>query len=272
MDQYDESMICFDAASSINPEFYIAHYYKGHIMRGLDLLEEAEESIMNALKIRNEYPLAWFELGEIYYSRNDLEKALDAFENASRFQHGTYEEALFQKAMIYMEKGDNISAVKDLKKICRTNPGVGKVWLGMAKALLGMKNKEEAATKALNNAFFLMPSHKEVINLLSKQLIKEKKFSKAKKILLQGMENEPDPENGILLSTLQKESGEYTDAIITAEEVLSMDSQRKDAWLIMGRSYGKLGKIEEYKQCLRKYLHMDPDNRKIELEMDSIGN
>lgn len=270
MDQYDESMICFNAASFINEDFYIAHYYKGHIMRGLDLLDEAEESIMNAIKIRHEYPLAWFELGEIFYSRKQLQKALDAYGKASRYHNGTYEEALFQRARIYMEMKEYSSAVRELKKICKTNPNVGKVWLEMSKALLKMKDKEEAATKALNNAFFFMPSNREVINLLSKQLIKKKELNKAKKILVKGMEKDPDPENGLLLATLQKESGEFTDAIITAEEVLSMDPQMIEAWLIMGRAYGKLGKLEEYKQCLRKYLHKDPDNKKVEMEMEEI--
>jgi tetratricopeptide (TPR) repeat protein len=271
MDRYDESMICFDAATSINPDFYIAHYFKGHIMRGLDLMNEAEESIREAIKIRDNYPLAWFELGEIEKARMNHENALKAYDKASRTHQGTYEEALFQKAKIYMSMNNPSSAVKELKRICKANPNVGKVWLEMARALLKMKDKQDAATKALNNAYLLIPSDSDVVNLLSKQLIREKNLKKAKSILLKGMEKDPHPENGLLLATLQKESGEFSDAIITSEEVLSMDPRILDAWLIMGRAYGEMGKMEEYKQCLRKYLHKNPDNDRVKEEMDSIS-
>ncbi len=271
MDRYDESIICFDASISINPDFYIAHYYKGHILRGLDLLDEAEEAIKEAIDVREEYPLAWFELGEIHRSKGDRKGAIRAYDKAIRYHQGTYEEALFEKARIHLEMDQMGLAVKSLKRICKINPHVGKVWLEMSKALMKKKGEEDAALKSLNNAYILIPSNVEVINLLSRQLIKKRNIKKAMNVLLAGMESSPDPENGLLLAALQRETGNPSDAIITCEEILSIDPERIDAWLIMGRSYGALDKMEEYKQCLRKYIHKRPDDITIEKEMDSIG-
>jgi tetratricopeptide (TPR) repeat protein len=70
---------------------------------------------------------------------------------------------------------------------------------------------------------------------------------------------------------LLKSLDEYNDSIVISEEVLTLDPERSEAWLIMGRSYGAIGKNEEYKQCLRKYLHKRPDDRSIEDEMKSIS-
>ncbi len=270
LDRYDDSMICFDAAASINPDFYIAHYYKGRILKGLDLLDEAKESIEKAIEVREEFPLAWFELGEILRANRDYKGALNAYEKASRYHHGTYEESLFQMARLHSGNGDHGKALKDLKRICKTNSKVGKVWLEMAKVLLKMK-EEEKAVKALKNAQFLIPSNSEVANLLARHLIKREQYQKAKGILKRAMEGSPNPEIGLLLSNLQKNLEDYSDAIITCEEVLSMDTERIEAWLIMGRSYGALGKTEEYKQCLRKYLHKRPEDRSVEDEMRSIN-
>ncbi|OYT45586.1 hypothetical protein B6U90_02915 [Thermoplasmatales archaeon ex4484_6] len=271
MDQYDESMICFDAAISIKDDFYLAHYYKGHILNGLDLLEDAEESILNAVSIREEYPLAWFELGQIKKMKNDVNGALKAYEKAVRYHEDVFEEALFQRGKLHMELGQPEKAVKDFKKICKNNPHVGRVWLELGKALLKLDGKENAAEKALNNAYLLIPSDVDVVKTYSRLLLKKGYTEKAFKVLKEGMERTPDPRVGLMLAAIQKDLSNHSDAVITCEEVLNMEPGLTEAWLLMGRSYGALGKVEEYKQCLRQYLHKKPEDNLVRRELSALG-
>lgn len=271
MDQYDESIICFDAALSINPDFYIANYYKGHIMKKLDLLDEAEEAILEALESREGYALAWFELGEIYRSRNEDKQALEAYNKAIKYQGDQFEEALFQKGKILEKKGDMRGAVDSFKKICKVNPYIPKVWVEMGIALSQMQGRREKAVSSLNNALYLKPSDSDAAYHLAKIYIETGKVKNALKILNETMERNPDPRIGLLLSKTYLGLERFNDAINTSDDVLSQNPNLAESWLIMGRSYSRLGKDEEYKQCLRKYLHIVPEDTKVKRELEDVS-
>ncbi|MFW3146652.1 MAG: tetratricopeptide repeat protein [Thermoplasmatota archaeon] len=271
MDQYDESIICFDAAISINPDFYLANYYKGHILKKLDLIEEAEEAILEALDSREEYALAWFELGEIYRSKGDDQRALGAYDKAIKYQGDSFEEALYQKGRMLNKKGDHRGAVACYKRICKKNPYIPDVWLQMGISLAKLEGQQNRSMAALKNAFLLDQSDPEIVYNLAVGHIRNGDKERALKALTDGMERFQDPKNGVLLARLLYETGSYNEAIITSEEVTSKDQNHPEAWLIMGRAYGSLGKSEEYKQCLRKYLHIRPDDTKVKREMERIS-
>lgn len=270
MDQYDESIICFDAALSINPNFYVANYYKGHILKKLDLIDEAEEAILDAIDSREGYGLAWFELGEIYRFRGDSERALIAYEKAIKYQSDPFEEALYQKGKILSKEGNYKGAIISYKRICKKNPYVPEVWMELGKALLKIKGYEDKAIAALKNAHYLEPSNKSIIYHLSRAYIKMNMKKKALDLLQKGIEIYNDPRHRLLMSKLLFENKKYKDAILMAEEVVLSDPEHPEALLVMGRSYGAIGKDEEYKQCLRKYLHNRPNDPKINAEMKSI--
>jgi tetratricopeptide (TPR) repeat protein len=271
MDQYDESIICFDAALSINPDFYIANYYKGHILKKLDLLDEAEEAVLEALQSREGYSLAWFELGEIYRTKKDDNGALRSYEKAIQYEGDQFEEALFQKGKILIRRGDLRGAVDSFKRVCKVNPYIPKVWVEMGIALSKMGGKYDKAVSSLKNALYLKPSDPDAAYHLARLLLKNGKTEDALSILSDSLERSPDPRNGILLSRTYFELSLFNDAINTADDVISQNPNSAEVWLIMGRSYSNLGKEEEYKQCLRRYLHIIPDDKKVKDELDKIS-
>jgi superkiller protein 3 len=271
MDQYDESIICFDAALSINPDFYIANYYKGHIMKKLDLLEEAEEAILEALESREKYSLAWFELGEINRMKNDDKKALESYEKAIKFQGAQFEEALFQRGQILQRKGDLRGAVESYKMICKSNPYIPRVWVEMGKALADIQGKRTKAISSLKNALYLKPSDPDAAFHLASLYLKDGKTNSALKVLNDSMELLPDARVGLLLSKTYLGMKQYTESINAADDVLTQDPNLSEAWLIMGRAYSNIGKDEEYKQCLRKYLHIVPNDNSVRKELESIS-
>lgn len=269
LDRYDDSIICFDAALSINPDFYIANYHKGHILKKLDLLDEAEEAIYEALESRENYALAWFELGEIYRSRKEDRKALQSYERAIKIHGDQFEEALFQKGSLLMRSGDLRGAVDSFKKICKSNPYIPVVWVEMGVALSRMKGRKEKAISALKNALYLKPSDPDASFHLAGIHIEGGQPDKALPILKKALSLGPDPRIGSLLSRTYIGLKMYKEAISAADDVVTKDPDRPDAWLLMGRAYNALGQTEEYKQCLRKYLHLVPDDDKVRKELEN---
>ncbi|MGA1819539.1 MAG: tetratricopeptide repeat protein [Thermoplasmatota archaeon] len=269
MDRYDESIICFDAALSINPDFYIASYYKGYILKKLDLLEEAEEAMQEAISSRENYGLAWFELGEIYRSKKDLRKALAAYDRAIKIHGEQFEEALFQKGSILMRQGDLRGAVDSFRKICKKNPYIPQVWVEMGIALSQMKDRKDKAISAFKNAIYLKPSDPDASFYLSDLYLRERQPNKALSVLTKAVSLTPDPRIGSLLARTLAGMRKYKEAIAAADDVISKDPGQPEAWLIMGRAYKATGKIEEYRQCLRKYLHLVPDDMKVREELEA---
>ncbi|MBN1538749.1 MAG: tetratricopeptide repeat protein [Candidatus Thermoplasmatota archaeon] len=267
LDRYDDSIICFDAALSINPDFYIANYYKGHILKKLDLLEEAEEAINEAIGSRDNYALAWFELGEIYRSRKEDKKALQSYDRAIKIHGDQFEEALFQKGSLLMRSGDLHGAVDSFRKICKSNPYIPVVWIEMGVALSRMKGRKEKAVSALKNALYLKPSDPDASFHLAGLYIEDGQPEKALPVLKKALSFGVDPRIGSLLARTYIMLRMYKEAISAADDVVTKDPDHPEAWLLMGRAYNSLGRTEEYKQCLRKYLHLVPDDDGVRKEL-----
>ena len=140
----------------------------------------------------------------------------------------------------------------------------------LGKTLFKIEEYEEKAIAALKNAHYLEPSDTDIIYHLSRSYIKMNMKGKALDLLEKGIERNNDPKNGLLLSKLLFEKRNYKDAILVTEGVITNDQEHPEALLVMGRSYGAIGKDEEYKQCLRKYLHIRPNDKKINAEMKRI--
>jgi tetratricopeptide (TPR) repeat protein len=270
LDRYDDSMICFDAAISLQPEFYIAYYYKGVILKKLDLLDEAEESLKQALDVRQNFPLSWFELGEVRAAKGNIEWALDAYDRAVKAHPGTYEEALFKKGKALFQLGRMGEAFDCYRKILVKNGYVPSVWLEMGKTLLQMEGMEEKVIPVLKNSLTLDPFQKETALILSSEYRRRKEPLRSYEVLKKVMDSHPDPVIGAALSDVLFTLGRYKDCIDIAELTLSLDPESLRTLIPMGRSYGKLGKSEEYRQCLRRYLHKFPNDKVVEAEIRDI--
>ena len=271
MDQYDESIICFDAAITINPDFYIASYYKGHILRLLDLNEDSLSALEETVRIRPHYSLAWFELGELRSDMGDIEGSIKAYRNAIKYQKVFFEEAHFKLGKILLEKKNDINgAIKQFKSICKNNPYVPSVWYEMGVALSRISGKEDKAIASLKNVLNLDQDNIKAIQLLAELYSKAEMSQKAIDLLKKSMEKNPNPLNGLLLAQIYYSMGRNKEAVFAAEDALNLDPLIYDAWLVMGRSYGRIGRKEEYKQCLRKYLNNKPNDKKVSKELKNI--
>lgn len=84
-------------------------------------LDEAEEMIRKALKIRPNEPAFWDSLGWVYFQRGEYKEALKWVEKAVRAQPND-DELRYHLGMIYWKLGDKEKALKEFREVLRINP------------------------------------------------------------------------------------------------------------------------------------------------------
>lgn len=71
----------FDEALKLDPDLWIAHYYRGVCHKNLRNFKDAEKDLLRALTLRND-AVAYVELGEVYHVQNSFERAADEYNKA----------------------------------------------------------------------------------------------------------------------------------------------------------------------------------------------
>jgi lipopolysaccharide biosynthesis regulator YciM len=90
--------------------------------------------------------------------------------------------------------------------------------------------------------------------------------------VLEGItENYPDALSHLMKARIELASRDYTDCIDSSEQALSLDANIHEALLVMGKAYESLGKVEEYKQCLRRYIAVKPGDEKVRQELELLS-
>jgi len=271
MDRYDDSIICFEAATTIRPDFYIAHYYKGYILKKLDLLDESEEAIRKALSIREDYPLALFELAMIRKAKEDIDGSLELLERSIKKYSGVHEMALFEMGRIHLHaRNDPDSALSSFKRILETNQYVAVVWYETGLAFMKKKDKLDRARFCFENSIQLGKDDIETGRSLAKVHEMMGDLESALNVLRGLTEKFPDAKINFSMANVCFKNKKYKESIEYAERSLTLDQNIPESLLVMGRSYGALGKNEEYKQCLRRYLGKVHDDDLVKEELASI--
>ena len=111
---YKSALKAFEKSLELDPESYKAWLYKGLVLRELGQYENALEAYDKALEIQN-YFSAWHGKGEIFRRINRYDDAIDAFSKAIELQ-SNYNFSWYERARIYVLKGEKGPALADLKK------------------------------------------------------------------------------------------------------------------------------------------------------------
>lgn len=272
LDMYDESMICLDAALTIDPDFHMAHYYKGKILHKLDLLDESAESIKRSISIENDHSPSYFELALVYMDMKDSDAAIGSFSSVVARGGPMTKDALVQIGRIYLyDKKSPKEALKHFKKAVKLDPEDAEIWAHSGIAFRGIEKGLDRARSALEKARSIGSDDLRSGLELSEVYLEMGEDEKAKDLLEFLTDRYQDPRSYLLKAYAEYSLGMFKDCIDSSESSLRLDQNNLQAYIIMGRCYGKLGRIEEYRQCLRKYLHSDPDNKKAIEELSSIS-
>lgn len=171
---------------SPNPVFY---YSQGVAYQELGLLEQAEQSYLNALKRRAKYPEALYNLGNLKRAQKNNKEAVSYFDRALA-QKPAYTEAHYNKGNALKEMGEYAGAVQSFDQAIALNQSYAQAYLnkGMACKELG---QFELALNCYNDALRANPNYADAYSNLGILQTELKRWPEAMRSFQEALSLEP---------------------------------------------------------------------------------
>lgn len=163
-------------------------------LQGFASMNEMEEVVKWADKIQKKKPLdpeTWCYLGEIFEELNDMERSIDAYENAHSLEPDS---PSFILNLVYAyEKNDNYSkALEKMKEFLHLQRGNYVAYIITSKICAQLEYWEEALSY-INKAIEIVPGMTSLYLYKSSFFVHLNEVKKAKLTLEEGIENTDDP-------------------------------------------------------------------------------
>jgi len=141
------------------------YYFKGFTWSRRGMLKKAADSCLKSWKYYKYNTDNNYELGNCYMRLNEVKKAIWAYKQALRANHG-YDEIYFNLAVSYEKAGDLENAEKNFLMAVKINPVSYEYFLALGNFYIRSKKNFELAEKYYQIALTLKPDSKDVLNNL----------------------------------------------------------------------------------------------------------
>ena len=169
-------------------------------------------------------PTIYVSLGVAYKDRGDIQRGLEAFEDAARLDP-SYLKAWLNLGVTHTELGDPEKALEALDVAKVLAPGNPAVWYNRGVALESLDRMEEAL-EAYTRTAAIDPGESAAL------------YSKGK-----------------LLSKMER----YEESLLAYQGAVLLDGNRAGAYIGMGRSYENLGRTDQAVEMFMKAIQVQPD-------------
>lgn len=201
------------------------HFYKALLFKEKGDLANSEIELKNSIKLKEDFYLGYYELGNVLKDKAEYEDALTAFSNAIKYMPN-FVLPYLKIADIYMEKGILSSAKVFLEKILELDPKFSGALLRLG-VLYNIEQKYQKAINYFRKALEISPDSWEIHYNLSYSLARIGKHFEAieelKKVLKLGID-EPFIYNELAL--LYKNVGFYEEAF----ENIRIAIEKSESW------------------------------------------
>lgn len=192
------------------PKSFFVYNLLGIILTSQNKNQEAIKNYENALKIKPDYPEAYFNLGIVYKKNNNLENAKTSFINAIKM-NSKYIEALNNLGLILKEQGKFEEAIEHYQKALQIKPDY---------------------IKSINN-----------LGLILKEQGKfEEAIEKFKLIIKLNPKNYLTYNN---LGNAYKDNGNYHEAISCYEKALELNPEFNEVHNNLANAFNSIGEIKK---------------------------
>ena len=155
--QLNAAVESFKKAVKIKPDYAVAYYNMGNVFQEQLKLDKAIEVYKAAVKIKPTYADAYYNMGTTLASQNNFEGAIAAFEKALSIKPD-FAEAFLNLGNAFNAIGKQEEAIQSFDMALKIWPDYVDAWNNMGLALRD-QGKLEEALKAYNKALKVRPGH-----------------------------------------------------------------------------------------------------------------
>lgn len=168
---------------SLNAKAYLA------LLKGRS--EEAEESLLKALKLDPSYDAALGSLSQLYLARGNRKEALETARRLVRLHPGSAE-AWNNLGVLYLKLGEDVEAEAFFHKALARNPALTSAHRNLGAIQLHFRKDAEGALRHLEEARRLEPQNAEVLWELSRAYAEAGRGDRARQALAEALRLRPD--------------------------------------------------------------------------------
>ncbi len=217
----------------------------------------------------------YFSLGGLLASEGRYDEALAMYDKLEA-QTGPNEELSMQRQLIYMEKGDNASALKEVDKLITNNPGEIRYY-GMKAEILQQTGKKAESKQIYLDMLNIDAGNGLVLLSLYEISRKEGDLVSANDYLSRAFESYDlsiDVKVNILLNFLSSEDIKSNQEIITllGEKLEKAHPDEAKAFAIQGDIYYNLGDFEKARTKFRQAVALDANRPPIWQQILTINS
>jgi tetratricopeptide (TPR) repeat protein len=215
-------------------------------------LEKVSQELLASLMARPDDWTSHYNLGNFYFDRQELSKALEAFSVASRL----HPEAILpwvNVSMVYARLGEHDKAETALRQALKIAPGNATANFNLG-LLLAEQGKLPEAEAALRTAVKSDPQFPEAAYNLGVLLTKDR-LPEALRYIRKAHELRPQvPKYAFSLSFYLRQQGDLSGAIAVLDRQVQQKAASADIYFLLGELYEKMAQPEAAKGVYQKAL------------------
>jgi len=190
---------------------------------------------------------SYAQLGQIYYSKGNLEMAADKLRKAVEFAPGNGK-YLYNLGIVYLRMHENGQAINFFKKSLEAGTNEPVVLRSLSDAFVELK-ENQMAIQALKKALFINPDDVLSLFQLGDLFVEEKDYLNAADVFRKIVNVTPGDANTIeallKLGTIFAELERFNDAQNALIKVTELDPQNREARYRLGFVYQKAGRMDQ---------------------------
>lgn len=242
--------------------------------------ESALDALSKSISLDENYPLAYFYLGQSYHSANNLEASLINLKKAYQLDPQNLEikeflssvdhqkisieiQSKLEEAKTFLSRGMDQNAIIEYEHILDLNPFHSEANFDLATIYLKMDNLE-LSIRHLENSVEKNPTFIKAFFELAKIYRMQSNLNQAETELLKVIELDPNNfEANLSIGSILGESGDTSESAIYLQRAIEININSPLPLYEMGKMFLNIGEIELTKYFYDKCYKIDPQNQEV---------